>query len=79
MGDVSHLSQVLTNMLSNAAKFSPEGTTVRIFTGRKENRARVCVIDEGIGLDQEDKERVFEKFSSMTPRISARSAALGWE
>lgn len=65
MGDVSHLSQVLTNMLSNAAKFSPEGTTVRIFTGRKENRARVCVIDEGIGLDQEDKERVFEKFSQL--------------
>lgn len=64
-GDAQRIEQVLTNMISNAAKFSPEGSTVRVRLETNDTRARVNVIDEGVGLSEEDHERVFDKFSQI--------------
>lgn len=63
--DSARLEQVLTNILSNAAKFSPENSTVKIQIERIEARLRVSVIDEGFGLDEEDRAQVFDKFSQL--------------
>lgn len=58
--------QVLTNLLSNALKFSEDGTIVRVRVARDpEDPAflRVEVIDEGTGIAEEDMPRLFQKFS----------------
>ncbi|MEY9095251.1 ATP-binding protein [Paenibacillus sp. RC84] len=56
------MSQVWINLLSNAIKFTPEGGTIRIGLSVWEGRARVTVADTGIGLTEEDRQHVFERF-----------------
>ncbi|WP_168222998.1 cell wall metabolism sensor histidine kinase WalK [Oceanicola sp. D3] len=65
VGDSARIEQVLTNIVSNAAKFSPEGSQVRVRLTVEEGRARVSVIDVGPGLADHDRERVFDKFSQV--------------
>jgi PAS domain S-box-containing protein len=62
-GDRDRLMQVLTNLLSNAAKFSPPGASVDIAVERRGEGIRVSVIDHGPGISKEFQERIFEKFS----------------
>jgi signal transduction histidine kinase len=64
-GDPARIEQVLANMVSNAAKFSPEGSCVRIGAVASESSVRVSVIDEGSGLSEDDHDRVFDKFSQI--------------
>jgi two-component system sensor histidine kinase KdpD len=54
--------QVLFNLLDNAAKYAPDGTTIHIVAGRENGRVRLQVIDEGPGIPPADIERVFDKF-----------------
>ncbi|GLS46503.1 sensor histidine kinase [Methylobacterium brachythecii] len=54
--------QVLVNLLDNAAKYAPEGTTVTIRGSREGASLRIDLLDEGEGLPEGDAERVFEKF-----------------
>jgi two-component system sensor histidine kinase KdpD len=54
--------QVLFNLLDNAAKYAPSGTTVTIRSRRDGPAARIEVMDEGPGLPDEERERVFDKF-----------------
>ncbi|HEY8255416.1 MAG TPA: sensor histidine kinase KdpD [Rhizomicrobium sp.] len=54
--------QVLFNLLDNAAKYAPAGTAVTIRARREGPVARIAVQDEGPGLPEEDRERVFDKF-----------------
>jgi two-component system sensor histidine kinase KdpD len=54
--------QVLFNVLDNAAKYSPPGTTVRIQAWQEENTVRLQVIDEGSGISPAEIDRIFEKF-----------------
>ncbi|KAA0124886.1 sensor histidine kinase KdpD [Methylobacterium sp. P1-11] len=54
--------QVLVNLLDNAAKYAPEGSTVTLRARRAEDRVRIAVLDEGDGLPEADVERVFDKF-----------------
>ena len=61
--DGSRLQQVLSNFLSNAAKFSPHGGQVDIRVQMHDGVVRVTVIDHGPGIPAEFKERIFQKFS----------------
>ncbi len=54
--------QVLFNLLDNAAKYAPAGTTVRLEARRTGDRVVIQVMDEGEGLPPEDLERIFDKF-----------------
>ncbi|WP_100251124.1 sensor histidine kinase KdpD [Methylobacterium sp. UNC300MFChir4.1] len=54
--------QVLVNLLDNAAKYAPEGSTVTVRARRADDRVRIAVLDEGDGLPEADMERVFDKF-----------------
>jgi signal transduction histidine kinase len=54
--------QVMANFLSNAAKFSKPDSDVVIKVDLIENYARVSVVDTGVGLDEESKSHMFEKF-----------------
>jgi PAS domain S-box-containing protein len=61
--DSLRLVQVLSNLLSNAAKFSPEGADVGIDIEAAEGAVRISVADRGPGIDLAFHDRVFEKFS----------------
>ncbi|MFE1599274.1 ATP-binding protein [Methylobacterium sp. ID0610] len=54
--------QVLVNLLDNAAKYAPAGSTVTIRGRREGRRVRLQVLDEGEGLPEDEVERVFDKF-----------------
>jgi signal transduction histidine kinase len=61
-GDSGRLEQVFWNLLRNAIKFTPEGRRVMLRTGAADDRIRVEVADEGIGISPEALPRVFEAF-----------------
>lgn len=60
--DVIQIDQVLTNILENAAKFSPQGGEIAAYAARWQDAVRVRVTDRGPGVPAEDRERVFEPF-----------------
>ncbi len=62
-GDPDRLMQVLTNLLSNAAKFSPPGGDVYIRARSRKTTVRVEVEDLGSGISETFKSRIFEKFA----------------
>jgi signal transduction histidine kinase len=74
--DASRIRQVLTNLLDNASKYSPEGSTVRVTMACHGLMARIEIHDEGVGLDAADLERVFEPFVQAGSRGEA-TAGLG--
>jgi PAS domain S-box-containing protein len=61
--DADRIIQVLTNLLSNATKFSPRGGVVTVSAQRAEGRFRIAVGDHGPGIPPEFRERIFQKFS----------------
>ena len=61
--DSDRLVQVLTNLLANAAKFSPRGASVRISVQVSNGRVRIAVTDSGPGIPAAFQHRIFQKFS----------------
>ncbi len=64
-GDPDRLSQVLTNLFSNAVKFSPPGETVHINLYKKNNKVRVEIKDNGSGIPPEFRSQIFKKFAQL--------------
>lgn len=62
-GDADRLIQVITNLLSNAAKFSPEDGEVRVIVDPDTRIARLSVRDEGPGIPDDFRSRIFSKFA----------------
>ena len=60
--DAVLFEQVLFNILDNAAKYAPAGTTIRIRSWRDMDSVYLQVLDEGAGIPSEDLERIFDKF-----------------
>jgi PAS domain S-box-containing protein len=61
-GDERLLGHILTNLLNNAVKYSHPGATVRV-TVERDGRDMVCIVrDEGIGISEEDQQRLFKAF-----------------
>jgi signal transduction histidine kinase len=71
--DADRLAEVLENLLSNAAKYSPEGGAIRLFARSERGLVVVGVEDQGIGLDPADKDLLFRPFSRVR---SARTAGV---
>lgn len=61
--DPDAVTQIMTNLLANAAKFSPRGAEVLVCTRRVDDRVRVEVVDHGRGIPDEFRARIFQKFS----------------
>ena len=79
-GDRDRLVQVITNVLSNAIKFTPQGGSVSI-TALQENNPRsqimVRIIDTGVGIKQKDLDVIFEKFQRSGDVLTTRSEGTG--
>jgi PAS domain S-box-containing protein len=60
--DPDKLRQVLDQLVSNAVKYSPEGGTVTVSARRGDEAVELAVADEGVGIPQSERERIFSKF-----------------
>ena len=76
-GDADRLHQVLTNLISNAVKFTPEGGRVHIRVMRDGDHARVAVSDTGIGIAKGLLPRVFDRLRQASDSGTGRDAGLG--
>jgi signal transduction histidine kinase len=77
--DPRAVERIVANLLSNAAKFSPDGTTVTLGLERLDGHARMTVSDEGPGVPATDRDRIFARFfrgDSVAAR-STRGAGVG--
>ncbi len=68
--DAYRVSQVLINLLSNASKYSGEGTQVRLEVSRQNALIEIRVIDEGIGIEPDLLPDIFDFFAQSTSRVS---------
>ena len=61
--DIDRLTQVVTNLLSNAVKYSPRGGEVLVTIENRDKKTRVEVHDQGPGIPQEFRPRIFQRFA----------------
>ena len=76
-GDNGRLLQVLANLFSNAAKYSPAGGSVTIGARREGETVRIWVSDEGPGILPENRGRIFHKFSQVDSSDTRQKGGTG--
>ena len=76
-GDTTRLVQVVSNVLTNAAKFTPEGGHIRVTTAKEDEAAAVFIRDDGVGIPKEMLSRVFDLFVQATPAEDGGAGGLG--
>ena len=60
--DREKIGQVVINLLSNALKYSPDNTLVTVQSKMEDNNVTISFTDQGIGINQTDQEKIFERF-----------------
>ena len=75
--DEQRIGQVVTNLLSNALKFSPRGSTVTVSVKVEEQALHVSVRDEGEGIAPKDMSRLFQKFSQLDSSTTRKAGGTG--
>jgi PAS domain S-box-containing protein len=75
--DVTRLVQVLSNLLNNAAKYTPAGGTITLSAWREDGQAVIAVADTGIGIPQEAIGSVFEMFTQVRGSLDRAQGGLG--
>ena len=75
--DRDRITQVLANLLSNAVKFSEAGTTVVTRIDDEGGRVRIAVADQGTGIPEDFRSRVFQRFAQADGTNSRRSGGTG--
>jgi PAS domain S-box-containing protein len=68
--DPDKLRQILTNLIDNAIKYSPDGGCIEVEIGRTGGRVRFRVSDEGLGVPPAEQDRIFEKFFRLDPNLT---------
>ena len=77
VGDAAHLRQILLNLLGNAVKFTDHGEVVLSVSAPMAGRLDFEVRDTGIGLSEEGRARLFQRFSQADTSISSRYGGTG--
>ncbi|ESQ98373.1 MULTISPECIES: hybrid sensor histidine kinase/response regulator [Stutzerimonas stutzeri subgroup] len=75
--DGLRLQQVLGNFLSNAVKFTPEGGEIRLHSSLRGTKVRISVTDQGPGIPEAFRSRVFEKFAQADASDSRQKSGTG--
>ena len=76
-GDRLRLGQLLSNLVSNAVKFTPEGGQVRVRVGEQDGTCVVEVTDSGIGIPAEEQSHLFERFYRASTATGTAGSGLG--
>ncbi len=71
--DADKLTQILDNLVGNAVKYSPNGGTVRIVATNENGTVRLDVIDQGLGIPERHRDRIFQRFHQVDDDIDHRS------
>lgn len=82
VGDSLRLNQILTNLLSNALKFTPAGGSIELRVSQKKQspsavRLRFEVIDTGCGIDEQNYEKIFESFEQENSSVTNKYGGTG--
>ena len=75
--DLTRLSQVVANLLNNAAKYTPTGGRLRLSAKAERDSAVIAVADNGVGIAPEMQPRVFELFAQVDQRSERAQGGLG--
>lgn len=75
-GDADKLEQVLTNLLTNAIKFTPSGT-ISFYSKYLEGKLHIEIRDTGIGMDEETLKRIFSPFERAAQNVNSEGFGLG--
>ena len=75
--DTTRLLQVISNLLTNAIKYTPRGGEIGVQVTSKPDKVTLTVTDSGIGIAQDELGNVFEMFSQLTPALNSSQGGLG--
>lgn len=75
--DEDKFQQVIMNLLDNAGKYSLENTTINISTSTKEDSVLIKISDEGVGISQDDFDKLFKKFSRIENHLTSKTQGNG--
>ena len=76
-GDRSRLEQVMMNILGNAVKYTPDGGHIRVTAGSGADSVWMEVCDDGIGIPEKDRDRIFDRFYRVDKARSRESGGTG--
>jgi signal transduction histidine kinase len=76
-GDRGKLREAMINLLSNALKYAPPGTSVGVTVTQDNGTVKFSVSDEGPGLSSRDQERLFAPFQRLTPKPTGDEGTSG--
>lgn len=76
-GDQQRLRQVIDNLLSNAIKYSPDGGVIEVGGIVGDKQVTIYVRDQGVGLTESDRDRIFERFYRVDDALSRRTQGTG--
>ncbi len=75
--DKFRIYQVITNLITNAVKYSPSGTTITVTVEKQNDSALISVKDEGRGIAKDQQKKIFERLYQITSSSSLQSSGLG--
>jgi signal transduction histidine kinase len=75
--DTERLQQIFLNVIENACKYSEPQTTVKIRTLEENNRVVILISDEGMGIDKQYAEKIFQKFSRIDNPLTRKIQGSG--
>ncbi len=75
--DEEKVDTIISNLVSNAIKFTPQGGTIKVETHQAEDRAWVSITDSGIGIDPSQCDRIFERFVQVDGSSSREFSGTG--
>jgi signal transduction histidine kinase len=77
IGDSGRIHEVLTNLLTNAVRYSPAGAEVKVRGGPTPDGVRIAVSDQGAGIPPDDLERIFDRFYRVNVARESGSGGAG--
>lgn len=75
--DATRMTQVISNLLNNAAKYTPTGGTIELIVKERPSEIEIVVRDSGIGIEPDNLRFVFEPFSQLVPSLERAQGGLG--